>query len=90
MKKISAEKKFRSKNWLPIIVTLIGARRSGKTYMLYQVISELIDKGVARENIIFLNFEDERLLLNTNELDLILQAYAEIYPDKQFSDCYFF
>jgi len=75
---------------LPVIVTLIGARRSGKTYMLYQVISELIDKGVARESIIFLNFEDERILLNTNELDLILQAYSEIYPDKQLSDCYFF
>lgn len=75
---------------LPIIVTLIGARRSGKTYMLYQSISELIDKGIARENIIFLNFEDERLMLNKSELDLILQAYAEIYPDKQLSDCYFF
>lgn len=75
---------------LPIIVTLIGARRSGKTYMLYQAISELINKGIERENIIFFNFEDERLILSANELDLILQAYAEIYPDKQLSDCYFF
>ena len=75
---------------MPIIITLIGARRSGKTFMLYQAIIDLIDKGVARENIIFLNFEDERLTLNTNELDLILQAYAEIYPDISLSNCYFF
>ena len=27
---------------LPIIITLIGARRSGKTYLLYQVMSELV------------------------------------------------
>ena len=84
------ERNLKVKTDLPIIITLIGARRSGKTFMLYQAITDLIDKGVAPENIIFLNFEDERLTLNTNELDLILQAYAEIYPDKSLSDCYFF
>jgi len=84
------ERNLKIKTDLPIIITLIGARRSGKTFMLYQAIIDLIDKGVARENIIFLNFEDERLTLNTNELDLILQAYAEIYPDISLSNCYFF
>jgi predicted AAA+ superfamily ATPase len=84
------ERNLKVKTDLPIIITLIGARRSGKTFMLYQAINDLIDKGVAPEDIIFLNFEDERLTLNTNELDLILQAYAEIYPDKSLSDCYFF
>ncbi len=75
---------------LPVIVTLVGARRSGKTCLLYQTINELIAKGVKRENIIFLNFEDERLLLNTNQLDLILQAFSELYPDKKLNECWFF
>ena len=75
---------------LPIIITLIGARRSGKTYLLYQIMNELIAGGVKREDMIFLNFEDERLLLNTNQLDLILQAYSELYPDKKLSECWFF
>lgn len=75
---------------MPIIVTLIGARRSGKTYMLYQAISDLIEQGTPRENIVFLNFEDERLLLKTNNLDIILQAFTELYPYKRLSDSYFF
>jgi predicted AAA+ superfamily ATPase len=37
-----------------------------------------------------LNFEDERLELNSNELDLILQAYMELYPSHNLSECYFF
>ena len=75
---------------LPIIITLIGARRSGKTYLLYQIMNEVIAGGVKREDMIFLNFEDERLLLNTNQLDLILQAYSELYPDKKLTECWFF
>ena len=75
---------------LQIIVSLIGARRSGKTYLLYQSMNELVAKGVSRENIIFLNFEDERLILQSNQLDLILQGFSELYPDKKLSDCYFF
>lgn len=75
---------------LPIIVTLVGARRSGKTCLLYQTMSQLVDKGVKREDIIFLNFEDERLTLDVHQLDLILQAYTELYTDKKLSDCWFF
>jgi len=37
-----------------------------------------------------LNFEDERLNLQTADLDLILQAYFEIYPDAIPEDCWFF
>ena len=75
---------------LQLIVSIIGARRSGKTYLLYQSMNYLVAQGVARENIIFLNLEDERLILQTNQLDLILQGFSELYPDKKLSDCYFF
>ena len=77
-------------NDLQIIVSLIGARRSGKTYLLYQSMNELVRKGISRENIIFLNFEDERLMLQTDQLDFILQGFSELYPDKKLNDCYFF
>ena len=75
---------------IPVIISLIGARRSGKTYMLYQVMNELIRKGINRENILYLNFEDERLMMQISDLDYILQAYAELYPDKGLSECYLF
>ena len=72
------------------IITITGARRSGKTYLLFQKIEELIEKGVRNEQILFLNFEDERLKLETEHLDLILQAYSEIHPEIDFNDTYFF
>lgn len=74
---------------LPLIVSLIGARRSGKTYLLYSVIQKLIDSGVPGKKIVYLNFEDERLNLQTSDLDLILQSFYELYPDNILSDCYF-
>jgi len=75
---------------VPMVVTLIGARRSGKTYMLYDTILKIRAGGVSMENILFLNFEDERLTMKTSDLDLILQSFTELYPDKSLSECYFF
>ena len=75
---------------LQIIVSLIGPRRSGKTFMLYNLIKELLQKGVSKEKIVFINFEDERLNVQTSELDLILQAYLEVYPNIDISEVYFF
>jgi len=56
------------------IITLIGARRSGKTFLLYQLIDRLLGQK-NKTDLIFLNFEDERLDLVAQEADLILQAY---------------
>jgi len=75
---------------LKIIISLIGARRSGKTYIIYQVIKQLRNKGLKKERILFLNFEDERLKLDTENLDEIIQAYTELYPNFELKNCYFF
>ena len=71
------------------IITLMGARRSGKTFLLYQLVDRLLKQGVSKERIFFLNFEDERLDLEAKHLDLILQAYQELYLELEFSECYF-
>lgn len=71
------------------IITLIGVRRCGKTSILFDMINTL-SISVDRTKILYLNFEDERLELATDELDLILQAYRELYPFNDLSDCYFF
>lgn len=64
---------------------LIGLRRAGKSYMLYQDIQDRIKSGkTTAENILYINFEDERLLsLSAEELGIILDSYMELYPDKQ-------
>lgn len=52
---------------------LVGMRRAGKTLILYQLIQELIENGVDWEQIVFLNFEDERLInIKLEELDKII------------------
>lgn len=71
------------------IITLVGVRRCGKTSILYHMINELC-KRVDKTKILFLNFEDERLELNSDELDLILQSYMELYPEQNLSECYLF
>jgi len=71
------------------IITLIGVRRCGKTSILYEMINKL-SKTIDKTSILFLNFEDERLELKIDELDLILQSFLELYPEKDLKSCYFF
>lgn len=40
---------------------LIGMRRSGKTYRLYQEMRRLLGEGVPKSRMLFLNLEDDRL-----------------------------
>lgn len=63
------------------VVALVGIRRSGKTYLLYETMRRLEARGADRRQLLYLNFEDDRLLpIKTGELDLILRAHEEIYP----------
>lgn len=72
------------------IVSLIGVRRSGKSSILFDLVNRLRDT-TARENILYLNFEDDRLFpLELSHLDLILEAYYEIYPSKRGEKIYLF
>jgi len=72
------------------IITLSGVRRSGKTFHLFKIMKRLLDKNVPIENIVYINFEDERLDISVTELDDLLQAYQELYPDTDLSEVYFF
>jgi len=71
------------------IITLVGVRRCGKTSILYDTINRLSNR-LPKTQILFLNFEDERLELKVDELDLILQSFRELYPDQDLKECYFF
>ena len=72
------------------IVSLVGVRRSGKTYILYDLINEL-RKKVDNKNIIYINFEDDRLFgLKADELGLLIDAYFEMFPQKREEKIYIF
>ena len=54
----------------------IGVRRSGKSTYLFQAIQRFLDDGVPRENILYLNFFDDRLHnLSQVGLGSITEAY---------------
>lgn len=71
------------------IITIVGPRRAGKTWYLFQLIASLEKVGIKREQIFYLNFEDERLDLDAG-YDQILDAYLELYPDQKLDDLYIF
>ncbi len=55
---------------------LVGVRQAGKSYMLYQRARQMIREGYRLEDIVYINFDDERLIgMTAEDLDLILQAY---------------
>lgn len=73
------------------IHTIIGPRRAGKTYYLYQIIGGLAKKGIGREKILFLNFEDERLNFNDPQnYDIIFETFLELYPGTNPSELHIF
>ena len=56
----------------------VGIRRTGKSYMMYQQIKTLLDKGVPSSQIVYVNFEDERLLeMSLEDLNTILEIGME-------------
>ncbi len=73
------------------IISLIGVRRCGKTFLFYHTMQKLIDSGIDKRNIIYLNFEDDRLFpIDSQQLDMILKAYHELYPEKVAEKKYLF
>lgn len=72
------------------ITTVIGGRRTGKTTLLKQTIRELIGNGIPKENIVYINFEDERIPRESNIFDDLLQAQAELHPEIDTNKCWYF
>lgn len=71
----------------------IGVRRAGKSTYLFQRMQALLADGVPRENILYLNFFDDRLHgLRYEKPALILEAYFALYPEKKGTEtvhCFF-
>lgn len=74
-----------------MINVAIGVRRSGKTYLIYQKIKELLSQGLPFDRILFINFEDDRLLpMNGDKLAKLLETFYTLYPKNHDLECYFF
>ena len=63
------------------IIVLNGFRRVGKTYILYGLANNIL-KSSSREEIIYINFEDERIPIKTEFLSSLLPTAQEIFNKK--------
>lgn len=55
---------------------LVGVRRCGKSYLLYQKMFELIEAGHVWDEFLYVNFEDERLIgFDINDFQILIEAH---------------
>ena len=60
------------------IITITGFRRIGKTYLAYDLIKKLL-KEKSKKDVLYINFEDERIPQKTEFLTQLLPAVKEIF-----------
>jgi len=74
------------------IITISGPRRAGKTYFMFQLIDRLrTEEGINRENIFYVNLEDDRLFpFTTRDLDMLIERYQELSEIDEAQDIYLF
>lgn len=62
---------------------LVGLRRAGKSTLLYKLVKDLIARGTDWEQIIYINFEDDRLEeFSSADFNDILEVQAELTSKK--------
>lgn len=71
------------------IISLTGPRRCGKTFYFYLLINRLL-LDIPVDQIIYINFEDERMDIHSQELHLILDAHYELYPENYNKEIFVF
>ena len=62
---------------IPHIKDIIGVRRCGKTVLMFQIISKLIEQDIPAKNILYLNFDDPEL----TDIEETIKTSLHINPD---------
>jgi len=62
-----------------LVKVLIGQRRTGKSYILRQLANKMIDNGMKRKNILYVNkeFTDFDFIVNYSDLDNFVKFYKK-------------
>lgn len=61
----------------------VGVRRAGKSFMLYQKMQEQLHRGTGWDEMLYINFEDDRLVgFSTQDFELLLECHAEMYGKR--------
>ena len=61
----------------------VGVRRSGKSFLLFQKIQQLLSEGRQWDEMLYLDFEDTRLeSFSAEDFNLILECHQEMYGKR--------
>ena len=70
---------------------VLGMRRTGKTFLLYQRMNDLLASGVSKDRMLHVNFEDDRLMgMTVEDLRFVPDVYYQMFPENRNKLCYFF
>ncbi len=76
---------------IDFIIAITGPRRAGKTYLCFQLIDGLLKEGISKENVLYINFEDEKLLgAEAGDLELLMDAFYEVSDVRKSQKIYLF
>lgn len=75
---------------IPKVISLLGPRRAGKTYVLFDLIKRL-RVNIPAHRLIYINLEDDRLFpILLEDLDAMVSGYYEMYPSSKDEKVWFF
>ena len=70
---------------------IVGSRRCGKTFRLYQEMHDIISAGYPASSIMYFNFEDERLKpYSPALLSDVIDTYFALHPNAKTNGCFLF
>lgn len=74
-----------------LVNVVVGMRRCGKTYRLYQEMRRLLAQGYSFNRMLYFNFEDERLKpYSPTLLEEVVDAFFVMYPEARSEGVFLF
>lgn len=74
-----------------LVQVVVGVRRCGKTYRLYQEMHRILREGFDLSSILYFNFDDERLKpYETAMLEDVVESYFALNPQAKKEGAFFF
>ncbi len=65
-------------------ISIIGPRRAGKTYTMFQLIKRILKDNVPIDQILYINFEKTGLEgCSSKDLIIMMETFYEIYPENK-------
>ncbi|MEM0236416.1 ATP-binding protein [Thermofilum sp.] len=87
------ERDLRVEPDLPVrrTISIIGPRRAGKTFFMFQIIRRLLESNVDRSRILYVNIESDLLIdCALEDLRRMLDVFYEVHPESKKQKVYLF